>query len=175
MSLGESKSVLGESKSVLGESKSVNAAVAAQVLGSEAGAPAPARAGRQCPVRCFCGHEIQSAYTRYGELLDAGLSVKDALDACGAPRASPFAPPAGSPNSYVTPPSVCCRALLMCTSDLSSTHNVYQSAVLWAEGETAAAKKGDAPAPLGARGAQPDPPRRTVTLSSLDPGRMEEQ
>jgi DNA-directed RNA polymerase subunit N (RpoN/RPB10) len=90
-----------------------------------------------CPVRCFCGNEIQSAYSSYCKTLRAGGTIADALNNSGLPMSSPFAPPAGAPNSYVSPPSICCRAVLMCNSDLSTQHNIYQSIVRWAEGEAA--------------------------------------
>jgi DNA-directed RNA polymerase subunit N (RpoN/RPB10) len=90
-----------------------------------------------CPVRCFCGAELQSKYTVYCEKLRLGLSVKEALDTCGIAQGSPFAPDdPNDPDYYVSPPSLCCRALMMCNSDLSTVHNVYQQIVRWAEADT---------------------------------------
>ena len=90
-----------------------------------------------CPVRCFCGQQAQSHYTTYCQLVRSGKTIKQALDTCGLPMSSPFAPPLGDKNWYLTPPSICCRALMMCNSDLSTQHNIYQSVVRWAEGDAA--------------------------------------
>lgn len=97
----------------------------------------------QCPVRCFCGNEIQTAYSNYCRKLKSGqvASLAEALNSCGLPMSSPFAPPLGTANSYVSPPSLCCRAMLMCNSDLSTQHNIYQSIVRWAEGDAALGDK----------------------------------
>lgn len=94
-----------------------------------------------CPVRCFCGNEIQSSYASYCKTLRSGGTIAEALNTCGLPMSSPFAPPPGAPNSYLSPPSICCRAVLMCNSDLSTQHNIYQSIVRWAEGEAAIGAK----------------------------------
>ena len=90
-----------------------------------------------CPIRCFCGNEIQSAYASYCQTLRSGKTIQEALNTSGLPMSSPFAPPVGAPGWYVSPPSICCRALLMCNSDLSTQHNIYQSIVRWAEGDAA--------------------------------------
>lgn len=99
---------------------------------------ASASSANLCPIRCFCGHEVQSKYSVYCEKVRSGSSIVDALNTCGLPNSSPFAPPPGSANSYPTPPNVCCRAMMMCNSDMSSQHNLYQLIVRWAEGAPSA-------------------------------------
>ena len=71
-----------------------------------------------CPLQCWCGEETQSCYSRYCTKIQAGATMKEALDTCGLPTSTAFAPPKTSPDYYITPVPTCCRAMLMCTSDL---------------------------------------------------------
>jgi DNA-directed RNA polymerase subunit N (RpoN/RPB10) len=86
-----------------------------------------------CAVRCSCGREIQSSYTRYRELQKQGMSHKDALDRCGLPTCAPFGSVEDS-RAAPTPPPVCCRGVLLATIDLTARHNVLERIVRWAEG-----------------------------------------
>lgn len=90
-----------------------------------------------CPVRCFCGAEIQSKYSVYCSKIRSGKTVLEALNSCGLGDKSPFAPPIGSADSFVSPPSICCRAMMMANSDLVDEHNLLQAVVRWAEGDAA--------------------------------------
>lgn len=117
---------------------------------------------RVCPVRCFCGHEVQSCYTRYCAELRGGATVAEALDRSGVPNSSPFAPLPGAPGAYASPPNVCCRAMLMCNSDLSEQHNLLQLVVRWAEGDGSAPRHAAPPPP-------PPPPAIHQPLRAASP------
>jgi DNA-directed RNA polymerase subunit N (RpoN/RPB10) len=101
-----------------------------------------------CAVRCFCGREIQRAYTRFRELQESGKTIKEALDECGLPTSSPFV---GPDEKDPTPPPVCCRAWLMSNVDLTGRHNVLQRIVRWADGSVSATHRQVALQQLGGR------------------------
>lgn len=128
-----------------------------------------------CPVRCFCGTEIQSKYAIFCEKLRSGSTVLEALDGCGLPSSSPFAPSKSSAKEefYVSPPAICCRAMMMANSDRVSEHNLLQSVVRWAEGDaavgtsSAAATAAAAAAAATARHLPSRDPARKVTFTHL--------
>lgn len=96
-----------------------------------AGKVEPFQSTKLCPVRCFCGAELQSKYTVYWQRIREGKSIKQALDECGVAMSSPFCAP--NDTSFVSPPNVCCRATIMANSDLSTEHNMYQWFAHWGE------------------------------------------
>lgn len=77
------------------------------------------------PVRCPCGQVIAWAANRFHELRKQGKSQKEALDQCGIPTQSPLIEGA--------PASECCRAYIMCSVDLTSSHLMYREVSQYAE------------------------------------------
>jgi DNA-directed RNA polymerase subunit N (RpoN/RPB10) len=112
-----------------------------------------------CAVRCTCGREIQSAYTRFRQLQKQGVSTRESLDQCGLPTCSPFGTVEDS-KVAPTPPPVCCRGTLLATVDLTARHNVLQRIVRWAEGPHASSTTNpNSSAPQPTATAAPPPPK----------------